>query len=83
MIILLNPRSAIHNRRIPLSLVTTGAGLEGQYDYDIIDENFERDVDSVLDSFIDENRLGSTVYTYALVIGYSVGPRLYIGWPNA
>lgn len=64
MIILLNPRSAIHNRRIPLSLVTTGAGLEGQYDYDIIDENFERDVDSVLDSFIDTKKtkyIGLTV----------------------
>src|SRR5262245_57308627 len=37
----------------------------------------------VLDSLNDENRLGRTVYTYARVIGNSVGPRLYSGWPNA
>ena len=40
-------------------------------------------ISPVLDSFVDEKRLGSTVYTYARVIGNSVGPRLYIGWPNA
>jgi anaerobic magnesium-protoporphyrin IX monomethyl ester cyclase len=50
MIALLNPRSAKHNRRIPLSLLTVGAGLEGHYSYQIIDENFENDVDAILDN---------------------------------
>ncbi len=52
MILLINPRSAKHNRRIPLSLLTVGAGLEGRFDYEIIDENFETDIDSVLDAII-------------------------------
>jgi anaerobic magnesium-protoporphyrin IX monomethyl ester cyclase len=70
MIILLNPRSAIHNRRIPLSLLTVGAGLEGRYDYEIIDENFENDVDGILDNLI---RKGNVKY-----IGLTVmpGPQL-------
>ncbi len=48
MIILLNPRSAEHNRRIPLSLLTVGAGLEGREEYQIIDENLERNTEQMV-----------------------------------
>ncbi len=70
MIILLNPRSATHNRRLPLSVLTVGAGLEGKFEYQIIDENFENDIDEVLDRSI---RRHSVKY-----IGLSVmpGPQL-------
>ncbi len=53
MLILLNPKSAQHNRRIPLSLLVTAAGLEGRYDYQIIDENFDDPVDSLLEMQIE------------------------------
>ena len=52
MILLINPRSAEHNRRIPLSLLTVAAGLEGRHEYEIIDENFEADIESMLEIII-------------------------------
>jgi anaerobic magnesium-protoporphyrin IX monomethyl ester cyclase len=57
MILLVNPRSAIHNRRIPLALLTVGAGLDGRHEYEIIDENFEPDVKSLLDTTIPAKRV--------------------------
>ena len=39
MIALLNPKSAIHGFRVPNSLLTLGAFLEGKYEYYIEDEN--------------------------------------------
>ncbi len=70
MIILLNPRSSTHNRRIPLSILTVGAGLEGKYEYVILDENFENNIDGALDQCIG---LQSVKY-----VGISVmpGPQL-------
>ena len=64
MIILLNPRSAKHNRRIPLSILTVGAGLEGKYEYELIDENFDTDVENTLQHLIQTKQiryLGMTV----------------------
>lgn len=52
MIILLNPKSAKHNRRIPLSVLTVGAGLEGRYEYEIVDENFDDHVEDTLENLI-------------------------------
>ena len=48
MIILLNPRSARWKHRLPLSVLSIGAVLEGQYPYSIIDGNLESDVRGVL-----------------------------------
>lgn len=91
MIILLNPRSATHNRRIPLSILTVAAGLEGRYDYAIIDENFENDVDGLLENLIgqsDVKFIGMTVMpgpqlVRAILISKrlkSLFPKLVIIW---
>jgi anaerobic magnesium-protoporphyrin IX monomethyl ester cyclase len=64
MIILLNPKSAKINRRIPLSVLTVGAGLEGHHDYEIVDENFDPQVEQTLEAMIRERGaryLGLTV----------------------
>jgi len=41
MILLFNPRSARWKHRMPLSLLSLGTALEGRYDYEIVDGNFE------------------------------------------
>ena len=41
MILLFNPRSAKSKHRLPLSLLSLAALLEGKYDYEIVDGNFE------------------------------------------
>jgi anaerobic magnesium-protoporphyrin IX monomethyl ester cyclase len=41
MILLFNPRSARWKHRLPLSLLSLGAVLEGKYEYEIVDGNFE------------------------------------------
>src|SRR3990170_906530 len=64
MIILLNPRSAKHNRRIPLSVLTIGVGLEGKHDYEIVDENFDPEIEKTLEMMIrtrNARYLGMTV----------------------
>jgi anaerobic magnesium-protoporphyrin IX monomethyl ester cyclase len=48
MIILLNPRSARWKHRLPLSVLSIGAVLEGRYRYSIIDGNLESDVRGTL-----------------------------------
>ena len=48
MIILLNPRSARWKYRLPLSVLSVGAVLEGKYPYQIIDGNLESDVRATL-----------------------------------
>ncbi len=44
MIALLNPKSAQWKHRIPLSILSLGAVLEGRYSYQLIDGNIDRDV---------------------------------------
>lgn len=48
MITLLNPRSARWKFRLPLSILSLGAELEGRYPYQIVDGNFESDAETVL-----------------------------------
>ncbi len=48
MITLLNPRSARWKFRLPLSILSLGAELEGRYPYEIVDGNFESDAETVL-----------------------------------
>ena len=64
MIILLNPKSAVSGFRVPNSLLYLGAFLEGKYDYEIVDENLEKDVENTLINLINEKKikyLGVTV----------------------
>jgi anaerobic magnesium-protoporphyrin IX monomethyl ester cyclase len=48
MIVLLNPRSARWKYRLPLSVLSIGAVLEGRYRYSIVDGNVESDVRAAL-----------------------------------
>jgi radical SAM superfamily enzyme YgiQ (UPF0313 family) len=71
MIILLNPKSAQFNRRIPLSVLTVAAGLEGHHEYEIVDENFDPDVEATLKHLI--------VSTNARYLGLTVMPGPQLG----
>src|SRR5439155_16318993 len=64
MIVLVNPRSARWKHRLPLSILALGAVLEGRYDYEIIDGNFEADLEGAIARVIREKQaryLGITV----------------------
>jgi radical SAM superfamily enzyme YgiQ (UPF0313 family) len=64
MIILLNPQSASYVFRVPNTILTLGAFLEGKYEYELIDENFDRDVVNTIAKLIKEKHvkyLGMTV----------------------
>ena len=64
MILLFNPRSARWKHRLPLSLLTLGAALEGRYEYEIVDGNFEVNPVDTLSRIIREKSiryLGVTV----------------------
>jgi anaerobic magnesium-protoporphyrin IX monomethyl ester cyclase len=52
MIVLINPKSARFNRRIPLSILTVAAGLEGRFDYEIVDENFDPRIEETLQTMV-------------------------------
>jgi hypothetical protein len=54
MILLFNPRSARWKHRLPLSLLSVAAGLEGKYDYQIVDGNFETNALETLSRIIVE-----------------------------
>jgi len=91
MIILLNPKSAVSGFRVPNSLLYLGAFLEGKYDYEIFDENLDKDVENTLIDLINEKNikyLGVTVMPgpqmhRAVAISKrmrSVFPKLKILW---
>jgi anaerobic magnesium-protoporphyrin IX monomethyl ester cyclase len=64
LIILLNPRSARWGFRVPNSLLTLGAFLEGKYDYYITDENIDPQLEKTLSDLIRSKQvkyLGITV----------------------
>jgi radical SAM superfamily enzyme YgiQ (UPF0313 family) len=63
MIILINPRSARWNHRIPLSVLAVGSGLEGKYDYRIVDQNYDVKIERTLDSIIREHRVRYVGFT--------------------
>ncbi len=52
MIALVNPRSTRWRYRIPLSILSIGASLEGTYPYEIVDGNLEENVIGVLKRLI-------------------------------
>ena len=53
MIVLFNPRSARWKHRLPLSILSLGAMLEGRYPYTIVDGNLESDALSAVIEAID------------------------------
>ncbi len=54
MIILLNPKSAVHGYRVPNSILTLGAFLEGRHEYYIEDENVNPRMEETLVKLIRE-----------------------------
>ncbi len=64
MIVLLNPKSASYGYRVPNSILTIGAFIEGKYDYAVFDENIYGENISALKIFLYNNKtkyLGITV----------------------
>jgi anaerobic magnesium-protoporphyrin IX monomethyl ester cyclase len=64
MILLFNPRSARWKHRVPLSLLSLGAVLEGRYEYEIVDGNLEANPQEKLATVIRQKHiryLGVTV----------------------
>ena len=48
MIILVNPKSAKWKHRVPMSILSLAALLEDRYPYEIVDGNFESDLEATL-----------------------------------
>jgi len=64
MIVLVNPTSAKWKHRLPMSILSLAALLEGRYSYEIVDGNFEADLEATLTRTIQETNaqyLGITV----------------------
>ena len=64
MIILVNPKSAKWKHRLPMSIMSLAAVLEDRYPYELIDGNFEPDLEAKLVRTIRETNakyLGITV----------------------
>jgi radical SAM superfamily enzyme YgiQ (UPF0313 family) len=70
MIALLNPQSAKWGFRVPNSILTLGAFLEGKYEYYIIDENFDRKAEDTIAGLI---KNGGVKY-----LGITVMPALQL-----
>jgi radical SAM superfamily enzyme YgiQ (UPF0313 family) len=70
MIALVNPRSARWKHRIPLSILSLGATLEGRHDYHVIDGNIDRDVRAAVEKSIRERN------TQYLAVTVMPGPQL-------
>jgi anaerobic magnesium-protoporphyrin IX monomethyl ester cyclase len=64
VVILLNPKSANYGFRVPNSILTLGAFLEGKHKYEIVDQNLDRNVIRTLAELLRNNNteyLGITV----------------------
>src|SRR5262249_26248924 len=64
MIVLVNPKSAKWKHRLPMSIMSLGAVIENRYPYEIVDGNFESDLEGKLRRTIEETNaryLGVTV----------------------
>ena len=64
MIVLVNPKSARWKHRLPMSILSLAAVLEGCYPYEIVDGNFETDLEAKLIRTVRETNakyLGVTV----------------------
>lgn len=70
MIALVNPRATEWRARIPLSILSIGATLEGRFDYRIFDGNLDRQLAETLMSFLSQHPVR------ALAITVMPGPQL-------
>lgn len=70
MIVLVYPKSAKWKHRLPMSILSLGALLEGRYDYQVVDGNFEAGLEAKLAHTISENG------TRYLGISVMPGPQL-------
>jgi anaerobic magnesium-protoporphyrin IX monomethyl ester cyclase len=52
-IILFNPRSALHNHRLPLSIVQVGASVYGKEEFVFVDGNLEKDEWQKLNAYLE------------------------------
>ena len=57
MIVLINPRSARWNHRVPLSILAVASGLEQKYPYAIVDGNYEHDIEQTLTDLISRHNV--------------------------
>ena len=74
-VVLYNPRSALWKHRLPMSLLSLGALIEGRHDYIIVDGNLEADPEAALEREIAAN--GVTV----LGVTVMPGPQLRTAIP--
>jgi len=63
MICLVNPRATRWKARIPLSVLSIGASLEGHYEYYILDGNIDPSLLTSLPRFIGEKRIKYLAFT--------------------
>ena len=63
MICLVNPQSTRWRYRIPLSVLSIAASLDGAYDYDIVDGNLDHDIFATLPRLIREKRIKYVGFT--------------------
>ncbi|MBI1808036.1 MAG: B12-binding domain-containing radical SAM protein [Ignavibacteria bacterium] len=57
MIALVNPQATSWRYRIPLSVLSIGASIEGHYPYEIIDGNVDRKLSETLPKLIEEKKI--------------------------
>lgn len=85
MIALINPKSANWGFRVPNSILTLGAFLEGKYDYTIIDENLGVNAATVLEPLIKNGLkyIGFTVMpALQLRRAYAISKEIKTRFPN-
>ncbi len=63
MICLVNPRSARWRYRVPLSVLSIGASIEGIYDYEIVDGNLDPDIFTSLPNLVREKGIRYVGFT--------------------
>lgn len=63
MICLVNPRATRWRFRIPLSILSIGASIEGRYDYSIVDGNVDRDIFATLPRLVTERGIRYVGFT--------------------
>jgi anaerobic magnesium-protoporphyrin IX monomethyl ester cyclase len=86
MIALLNPKSANWGFRVPNSLLTLGAFLEGKYDYYIADENIDPRIEETIAGLIKNNGvkyIGLTVMpALQLQRAYTISKNIKTRFPH-
>ncbi len=63
MICLVNPRATRWRYRIPLSVLSIGAALEGSYPYEVVDGNIDRNIDTSLPALIEQRGIRYVGFT--------------------